>query len=44
MCFRTARPFGHRVVGIELLGHEGPVLALSAYIRHTAGDGLEALD
>ena len=42
--FRAARPFGRRVVGIELLGREGPVLALSAYIRHTTGDGLEALD
>ena len=42
--FRTARPFGRRVVGIELLGREGPVLALFAYIRHTTGDGLEALD
>ena len=42
--FQTARPFGCRVVGIELLVREGPVLALSAYIQHTTGDSLEALD
>ena len=42
--FRTARPFGRRVVGLELLGSEGPVLVLSAYIRHTTGDGLDDLD
>ena len=42
--FRTAHPFGRRVVGLELLGHEGPVLALSTYIQHSTGNGLEDLD
>ena len=41
--FRSARPFGRRVMGIELLSKEGPVMALSAYIRHTTGDGLDDL-
>ena len=41
--FRSARPFGRRVMGIELLSKEGPVMALSAYIRHLTGDGLEDL-
>ena len=42
--FRSARPFGRRVVGLELLGPEGPMMALSAYIRHTTGEGLDDLD
>ena len=42
--FRSARPFGRRVVGLELLGGDGPIVALSAYIRHTTGEGLEDLD
>ena len=42
--FRAARPFGRRVLGVELLGREGPVMALSAYIRHSTGDGLADLD
>ena len=42
--FRSARPFGRRVLGLELLGCEGPVLVLSAYIRHTTGEGLEDLN
>ena len=31
--FRSARPFGRRVVGIEVLGCDGPIMALFAYIR-----------
>ena len=42
--FRSARPFGRRVVGIELFSCEGPVMALSAYIRHTTGEGLADLN
>ena len=42
--FRSARLFGQRVVGIEVLGYDGPIMALSAYIRHTTGEGLEDLD
>ena len=42
--FRSARPFGRRVVGIEVLGCDGPIMALSAYIRHTTGEGLDDLD
>ena len=44
MRFRSARPFGRRVVGVELVGSEGPVMALSAYIRHSTGEGLSDLD
>ena len=32
------------MLGIEVLGCDGPIMALSAYIRHTTGDGLEDLD
>ena len=42
--FRSARPFGRRVVGIELFSCEGPVMALSTYIRHTTGEGLADLN
>ena len=42
--FRSARPFGRRVVGIEVLGCDGPIMALSAYIRHTTGEALDDLD
>ena len=42
--FRSARPFGRRVVGVELVSNEGPVVALSAYIRHSTGEGLSDLD
>ena len=42
--FRSARPFGCRVVGVELVGCEGPMLALSAYLRPSTGEGLLDLD
>ena len=42
--FRAARPFGRRVLGVELLFWEGPVMALSAYICHSIGEGLDDLD
>ena len=32
------------MLGLELLGCEGPVLVLSAYIHHTTGEGLEDLN
>ena len=41
--FQAARPFGRRVVGVELKGNEGPVMILSAYLRHTTGEGLSDL-
>ena len=41
--FLSAWPFGQRVVGIELLGCDGPIMGLSAYIRQTIGEGLEDL-
>ena len=31
-------------MGLELLGFDGPIVALSAYIRHTTREGLEDLD
>ena len=42
--FRSARLFGRLVLGLELLGCEGPVLVLSTYIHHTTGEGLEDLN
>ena len=41
--FQAARPFGRRVVGVELKGNEGPVMILSAYIRHTTGRAYRTL-
>ena len=42
--FESAQPFGHWVVGVELLGSEGLVVALSAYLRHSTEYGLLDLD
>ena len=42
--FRAVRPFGRRVLGVELLGREGLVMALSAYIRHSTAEGLDDLN
>ena len=41
--FKSVRPFGHRVAAIELGGPLGSMVVLSAYIRHTSGEGLEDL-
>ena len=40
---RSARPFGPRVAAIELTGLQGSTVVISAYIRHTSGEGLEDL-
>lgn len=40
---KEIRPFGHRVVGVELRGLHGPLRVFSAYVRHTTGEGVEQL-
>ena len=42
--FKTLRPFGHRVVLVEVANFAGPILIVSAYIRHTTGEGLAELE
>ena len=41
---RSARPFGRRVVGVEIVGSDGPLVVMSAYLRHSTGEGLDDLD
>ena len=41
--FRQLRPFGPRVVLVELATADGPLIFISAYVRHTSGEGLDAL-
>ena len=41
--FRQLRPFGPRVVLVEIESASGPLIFVSAYIRHTSGEGLEEL-
>ena len=38
------RPFGPRVVLVELAGIAGPIILISAYIRYSTGDGLGDLE
>ena len=42
--FRRVQPFGPRVVGVEVLNSDGPVLVISAYVRHSSGEGLADLE
>ena len=42
--FRGLRPFGPRVVAIEISGTDGPIIMLSAYIRYGTGAGLDDLE
>ena len=42
--FKGLRPFGPRVVLVEIVTSEGPLIIASAYIRHTTGEGLEELE
>ena len=41
--FQALQPFGPRVVAIQVAGVTGPMVFISAYIRHTSGEGLSAL-
>ena len=41
--YRSVRPLGPRIAAIELTGHQGPTVILSAYVRHSTGEGLEDL-
>ncbi|CAD7700797.1 unnamed protein product, partial [Ostreobium quekettii] len=41
--FRSVRPFGPRVAAAELMGPSGSTVVISAYIRHTSGEGLDDL-
>ena len=41
--FRQLRPFGTRVVLVEIDTADGPLILISAYIRHTSGEGLADL-
>ena len=41
---RGLRPFGPRVVLVELAGTAGPIILISAYIRYSTGDGLGDLE
>ncbi|CAD7700019.1 unnamed protein product [Ostreobium quekettii] len=43
MRFKTVQPFGPRIAAAELLGPSGSTVIVSAYIRHTWGEGLEEL-
>ena len=42
--FKRLRPFGPRVVAIEVVGTDGPIIIISAYIRHSSGEGLDDLE
>ena len=42
--FRGLRPFGPRVVLVEIASEVGPIIVLSAYIRHSSGEGLTELE
>ena len=42
--FKGLRPFGPRVVAIEIAGTDGPIIMLSAYIRYGTGAGLDDLE
>ena len=50
IAFRTSlrcqglRPFGPRVVLVEVVGTNGPIILISAYIRYSSGEGLEDLE
>ncbi|CAD7699049.1 unnamed protein product, partial [Ostreobium quekettii] len=41
--FRSVRPFGPRIAAAELMGPSGSTVVISAYIRHTSGEGLDDL-
>ena len=41
---RGLRPFGPRVVLVEVTGTNGPIILISAYIRYSSGEGLEDLE
>ena len=41
--FRPLRQFGPRVVVAAVEGEDGPIAFISAYIRHSTGEGLEDL-
>ena len=41
---RGLRPFGPRVALLELAGTDGPIILISAYIRHSSGEGLGDLE
>ena len=41
--FRSVRPFGPRIAAAELVGPLGSTVVISAYIRHTTGEGLDDL-
>ena len=41
---RGLRPFGPRVVLVEVAGTNGPIILISAYIRYSSGEGLEDLE
>ena len=38
------RPFGPRVVAVEVLGTDGPIIVVSAYLHHSLGAGLDELE
>ena len=42
--FRRLRPFGPRVVAVEVVGIDGPIIVMSAYLRHSSGEGLDELE
>ena len=42
--FRRLRPFGPRVVAVEVISTDGPFIVLSAYLRHSSGEGLGDLE
>ena len=44
LCCRGLRPFGPRVVLLELAGTDGPIILISAYIWYSSGEGLGDLE
>ena len=42
--FKRLRPFGPRVLALEVAGTNGPIIVISAYIRHSSGEGLDDLE
>lgn len=41
---RVLRPFGPRVLAVEVVDNEGPIIAISAYVRYSTGEGIDDLD
>ena len=44
--YKLIRPVSHGrwVVGVEIVGSDGPLVVMSAYLRHSTGEGLDDLD